>query len=118
MTSLSATIGTGNIVGEVKHFNMSDASDDGDGVENDENYDDDSVVQELDYETMKAAMEYEKNHTLNAARIKEGYSELKNNISAEIGNTTDVFKEMFTPDFLKRLQFKKKFPAKVSASER
>lgn len=97
---------------------MSDASDDGDDVDNNDNIDNDAPLPEMDYETIKAAMEYEKQNTLNAARFMEGYAELKNNISTEIGNSVELFKEMFTPDFLKRMHFKKKFPAKVSASER
>jgi hypothetical protein len=89
-----------------------------DDEEDDEHYDDDMPLPEVDYETMKAAMEYEKNNTLNAARVKEGYNDFKNNIADEMGNTKELLKEMFTPQFLKRMQFKKKFPAKVSASER
>jgi hypothetical protein len=88
-------------------------SDDGD----DESFDDDMPLPEIDFQTMKQAMEYEKQNTMNVARVKEGYSEFKNNISEEMGHTTELLKEMFTPQFMKRMQFKKKFPAKVSASE-
>lgn len=94
---------------------MNDGEDDD---SDDENYDNDMPLPEVDYETMKLAMEYEKNNTLNMARVKEGYSEFKGNIASEINNTTELFKEMFTPQFIKRIQSRKKFPAKVSASER
>lgn len=83
----------------------------------DESYDDDLPPPEVDLETMKAAMEYEKNNTINMARVKEGYAEFKNNIAQELGQSTELFREMVTPQFLKRMQFKKKFPAKVLASE-
>jgi hypothetical protein len=88
-----------------------------DDDDDDEHYDDDAPLPEIDYETMKLAMEYEKQNTMTVGRVKEGYSELKNNIASEFGQSVDLFKEMLTPQFMKRMKFKKKFPAKVSASE-
>ena len=79
---------------------------------------DDDVPEEMDYETMKAALQYEKNNTMNMTRIKEGYSEFTDGVRSEMSQSIELFKEMFTPDFLKRMKYKKRFPAKVAASER
>ena len=86
--------------------------------DDDDEYDEDMPQPKMDYETMKAAMEYEKNNTLNMVRVKEGVADFKKNFSEELTNSSEIIKEMVTPAFWKRVQFRKKFPAKVAASER
>jgi hypothetical protein len=83
-----------------------------------EEYDDDMPMPELDYETMKQAIKYERQNTASVSRFTEGVADLRQNISDEIGNSKELIKEMFTPAFMRRIKDKKKFHAKVAASER
>ncbi len=72
---------------------------------------------EDDYEMKKAAIQYNKYNTFNVLLFKEAYSETKKGFLNELSTTTEVLKETITPSFMKRLQHKKRFPAKIAASE-
>ena len=87
--------------------------------EEDDEFDDEmgQPFGEDNYELKKAAIQYEKYNTVNTLRLKEGYADMKNSIAEEFGNSVEILKETLTPSFMKRMKYKKQFPAKVAASE-
>lgn len=65
----------------------------------------------------KDEMAFEKNNTINAVRAKEGLKDVKIGVAREVGNFFSSLKEGLTPEFVHRMQYKKKYPAKIAASE-
>jgi hypothetical protein len=65
----------------------------------------------------KAEMVFEKGNTINMARAKEGMKDARLGVAREVGSFFSSLKEGLTPEFVNRMQYKKKYPAKIAASE-
>ena len=69
------------------------------------------------YRQKRQEMEFHKHNTLNVGRAKEGVKSLKKGVVREIGGFFSSLKEGLTPEFVIRMQHKKKYPVKIAASE-
>ena len=69
------------------------------------------------YRQKRQEMAFEKNNTINAARARDGLKAAKQGVVKEVAGFFSSLKEGLTPEFVHRMQHKKKYPAKIAASE-
>jgi hypothetical protein len=96
---------------------------DNNGDEEEEDFDDEPRGYDREqrakdeYFQKKQKIAYERQHTLNYDKAKDTAAATQKKVKTELNSLVSIIKENLTPEFVHRLRFKKKYPAKISASE-